>query len=100
MVHSPVVASVADALVRAAGAAGIRCLGGLRPVALVNGVAGDGDRLWISEMLLGNSLHFTWHRRRKEGALTLRGDVFGNPLHIFDESHAQHFIGLIEDEAP
>ena len=38
------------------------------------------------------------HGGREQGDLPLRRRVFENPVHILDEAHSQHFIGLVQHQ--
>jgi hypothetical protein len=71
--------------------------------ALMNG----GDRggggldlhlLGVAQVAMGNPADGVRHGGREEGRLALRGEMLEDPLHVIDEAHAQHLVGLVEHQ--
>jgi hypothetical protein len=62
------------------------------------GRALDLDPLGIAQVALGDPLDRRRHRRGEEGHLPRGGHLAEDPLHVFDETHAQHLIGLVEND--
>ena len=60
-------------------------------------VAVELDALGLFEILLGQSLDFFGHSRRKEQGLVLLHDALHYEVDIFDKAHLEHFVGFVQD---
>ena len=56
--------------------------------------------LGVAEVALGHPADSRGHGRREEGGDPLGGQIGGDGLDVVGEAHAQHLVGLVEDEVP
>lgn len=85
---------------------GLQLLGGLDQSETLTDATAIGtfganrDLSWIVEVFLGEATDLRRHGGREEHDLTGAGELLKHPLDIVDETHAQHFVGLIKHEGP
>ena len=70
----------------------------LTDAAPVGGLGADGDLGGIPQVLLGDAADLRRHRGREEHHLALAGELLKHPLHVVDEAHPEHLIGLVEHQ--
>ncbi len=59
---------------------------------------GNGHFRRVIQMTVRDATNFGWHGCREQSDLSCRRRLLQNPLHILNESHAQHLVGLIEHQ--
>ena len=57
-----------------------------------------GDFLRVAQVALGDAADGIGHGGGKQRYLALGGGLLQDPLDIVDEAHAQHFIGLVQNQ--
>ena len=62
------------------------------------GLGGDLDPDGVGQVLAGHALDGRRHGRAEQGGAPLLGQGGGDGLDVLGEAHAQHLVGLVEDE--
>ena len=62
------------------------------------GLGGDLDPDGVVQVLAGHALDGRRHGRAEQGGAPLLGQGGGDGLDVLGEAHAQHLVGLVEDE--
>ena len=58
----------------------------------------DLYQFWITQYPCSEALDLRWQRRRKQKRLSIPGNPFHDAAHIWQKSHVEHAIDLIEHE--
>ena len=70
----------------------------LPDAAAIGGLGADGDLGGIAQIFLGDAPDLVGHGGGEQHHLPFGGQLFEHPLHVVDEAHAEHLIGLIEHQ--
>ena len=62
------------------------------------GLGGDRDLDRILQVLAGHLFDGGGHRRAEQGSQAIIGGARGDRLDVLREAHAQHLVGLVEDQ--